>query len=396
MNTDSTPLPKVPKKSVWNNPKFRSLFFQAIVLVATVAFGISIFHNTSVNLETRGIATGFDFLSTTAGFGIIQHFIPYTEESTYGATFLVGLINTIVVSALGIILATILGVIVGIARLSKNWLIAKLAAVYIEIFRNIPLLLQIFFWYFVVLRNLPSPRQSVTFVGGFFLNNRGIYSPSPVTHDGFSYIVWAVILAFVLIFFIKRWADKRQEATGQQFHTFYVSLVILVILPLLAAVATGFPLTWDKPALSGFNFKGGMVIIPEFAALLLSLVIYTASFMAETVRAGIESVAHGQTEAAYALGLRPNSTLRLVILPQALRVIIPPMTSEFLNLTKNSSLATAIAYPDLVAVFAGTTLNQTGQAIEIIAMTMAVYLSISLLISAVMNWYNASVALVER
>jgi len=396
VNTDSTQLPKVPKKSVWNDPKFRSLFFQAVVLAATVAFGISIFHNTSVNLETRGIATGFDFLSTTAGFGIIQHFVPYTEQSSYGQTFLVGLLNTIVVSAIGVFLSTILGVIIGIARLSKNWLVAKLAAVYIEIFRNIPLLLQIFFWYFVVLRNLPSPRQSATFAGSFFLNNRGIYSPSPITQDGFSYIIWAIVLAFVLIFFLKRWADKRQEATGHQFHTFYVGLGILIVLPWVAAAVTGFPLTWDTPSLQGFNFKGGMVIIPEFTALLLSLVIYTASFMAETVRAGIESVAHGQTEAAHALGLRPNFTLRLVILPQALRVIIPPMTSEFLNLTKNSSLATAIAYPDLVAVFAGTTLNQTGQAIEIIAMTMAVYLSISLLISAVMNWYNASVALVER
>jgi len=385
-----------PKKSIWNDPKFRSLFFQAIVLVGTVAFGLYIFHNTTVNLDKRGIATGFDFLNTTAGFGIILHLVPYTEQSTYGRTFLVGLLNTLLVSGIGIILAAILGVIIGIARLSKNWLVAKLAAVYIEIFRNIPLLLQIFFWYFVVLRNLPSPRQSVTFAGSYFLNNRGIYSPSPIFGEGFSLIVWAVLIAFVAIYFLRRWAHKRQEVTGQQFHTFYASLGLLIVLPLLAAIIAGFPLSWDIPALKGFNFKGGMVIIPEFVALLMSLVIYTASFMAEIVRAGIESVAHGQTEAAHALGLRPNVTLRLVILPQALRVIIPPMTSEFLNLTKNSSLATAIAYPDLVAVFAGTTLNQTGQAIEIIAMTMAVYLTISLVISAAMNWYNARMALVER
>jgi len=389
-------LPVAPKKLIWNDPKFRSLLFQALVLIATVAFGVSIFHNTSVNLEHRGIATGFDFLNTTAGFGIIMHLLPYTEESSYGQTFLVGLLNTLMVSAVGIILATLLGVIVGIARLSRNWLIAKLASVYIEIFRNIPLLLQIFFWYFVVLRNLPSPRQSISVGGSFFLNNRGIYSPSPILGDGFSLIVWAVIIALIAMFILRRWARKRQEATGQQFHTFYVSLGILIVLPLLAAIVSGFPLTWELPALKGFNFKGGMVIIPEFVALLASLVIYTASFMAEIVRAGIQSVAHGQTEAAHALGLRPNVTLRLVVLPQALRVIIPPMTSEFLNLTKNSSLATAIAYPDLVAVFAGTTLNQTGQAIEIIAMTMAVYLTISLVISAGMNWYNARVALVER
>ncbi|MES9967177.1 MAG: ABC transporter permease subunit, partial [Sedimenticola sp.] len=302
----------------------------------------------------------------------------------------------ILVSGLGIILATAIGFVMGVARLSRNWLIARIATVYIETFRNIPLLLQIMFWYFAVLQPLPRPKQSISIGESFFLNNRGFYLPSPVFEEGFWLVTVALVLAVVAIVVIARWAHRRQEATGQQFHTVYVSLALLIGLPLLAFLAMGMPLSWDYPALKGFNFKGGLVIIPELAALLLALSIYTGAFIAEAVRSGILAVSHGQTEAAYALGLRPSITLRLVIIPQAMRVIIPQLTSQYLNLTKNSSLATAIGYPDLVAVFAGTTLNQTGQAVEVIAMTMAVYLTISLTISMFMNWYNKRKQLVER
>ncbi|TDJ24824.1 MAG: amino acid ABC transporter permease [Gammaproteobacteria bacterium] len=355
-----------------------------------------IFGNTAANLEKQGIATGFRFMGTTAGFGIITHLIDYTESSSYGRAFAVGFLNTMLVAFTGIIAATIIGVFIGISRLSHNWLISRLAMVYIELFRNIPLLLQIFFWYFAVLRALPAPKNSVNFMDGVFINNRGIYLPSAIYEEGFSLVLGALFIAIVAVIFMARWAHKRQEATGQQFHTFYVAIAILVGLPLLALTVTGFPLSWEIPALKGFNFKGGTVIIPEFVALWLSLSVYTASFIAEIVRAGIQAVSHGQTEASHALGLTAGPTLRLVILPQALRVIIPPLSSQFLNLTKNSSLATAIAYPEMVSVFTGTVLNQTGQAVEIISMTMGVYLSISLGISALMNWYNARMALVER
>jgi len=380
----------------WNDPKVRSIFFQAVLLVAVVLSGMYIFGNTAENLERQGIATGFGFMGTTAGFGIITHLIDYSEASSYGRAFMVGLLNTMLMAFCGIVAATILGIFIGIARLSKNWLVAKMAAVYIETFRNIPLLLQIFFWYFAVLRALPSPKKSVNFADGVFINNRGIYTPSAIYEDGFSLVIVAIVIAIIAVVAMARWAHKRQDQTGQQFHTVYVSIGLLVGLPLLALIVTGFPLSWEIPELKGFNFVGGTVIIPEFVALWLALSIYTASFIAEIVRAGIQAVSHGQTEAAHALGIKAGPTLQLVILPQALRVIIPPLSSQFLNLTKNSSLATAIAYPDLVSVFTGTILNQTGQAVEIISVTMAVYLSISLGISALMNWYNAKMALVER
>jgi len=380
----------------WNDPAVRSIFFQAVLLIAVVSFGMYIFGNTAANLEKQGIATGFGFLETTAGFGIITHLIDYSESASYGRAFAVGLLNTLLVAFCGIVAATIIGVIVGIARLSKNWLVARLAMVYIETFRNIPLLLQIFFWYFAVLRALPAPKASVNFADSIFINNRGIYLPSSILEEGFSLTIWAFVIAVIGVFFMVRWAHKRQDQTGQQFHTFYASLGLIIGLPLLALIVTGFPLSWEIPALKGFNFVGGTVIIPEFMALWVSLSIYTASFIAEIVRAGIQAVSHGQTEASYALGVRAGPTLRLVILPQALRVIIPPLSSQFLNLTKNSSLATAIAYPELVSVFTGTVLNQTGQAVEIISITMAVYLAISLGISMFMNWYNAKMALVER
>lgn len=381
---------------VWNDPRYRALFFQVLVLGGIILLCIFLVNNTLANLARQGIASGFDFLGRTAGFSISMTLIEYAEENTYFRAFIVGLINTILVSAIGVVLATIVGFIIGVARLSRNWLIAKLAAVYVEVLRNVPLLLQIFFWYFAVLRALPGPRESAALFDTFFINNRGLFSPKPILEPGFMALPIAFVTAIIAVIFLARWARRRQEETGKQFHTIYVSLGIVLGLLLLAAAVTGFPLRWDYPILEGFNFKGGMELIPEFVALVVALSTYTASFIAEIVRAGILGVSHGQTEAAYSLGLRPGPTLRLVIIPQALRIIIPPLTSQYLNLTKNSSLAAAIAYPDLVLVFAGTVLMQTGQAVEIIGITMAVYLTLSLLISGFMNWYNKKIALVER
>jgi general L-amino acid transport system permease protein len=380
----------------WNDPRYRRLAFQVIVVVSVAAFFAYIIDNTLDNLARRGISTGFDFLTNEAGFGIIQTLIAYDESYPFGRTFLVGLLNTILVSTLGIFFATVLGFLMGIARLSSNWLIARMAAAYIEIFRNIPLLLQLLFWYFAVLQALPPPRQSFSFENAVFLNIRGLYLPAPVPEAGLWLTPAALAIAIVATLLLRRWARHRREATGRSFPIVPVSLTVLLGLPLLAFAITGFPLSWECPELKVFNFHGGLVIIPELAALLLALSIYTAAFIGEIVRSGIQAISHGQIEAAYALGLRRSLTLRLVIIPQAMRVIIPQLTSQYLNLTKNSSLATAVGYPDLVAVFAGTTLNQTGQAVEVMAMTMGVYLVISLLISLFMNWYNKKMALVER
>lgn len=380
----------------WNDPKVRSLISQALLIIVVGWLVYEMVNNTIINLEKQNIASGFGFLSTTAGFGIIQSLIHYTEESSYGTAFLVSLINTLLVAFIGVLLATIIGFIVGIARLSNNWVIAKLATVYVEVIRNIPLLLQIFFWYFAVLRSVPSPRNSLNAFDSIFVNMRGIYFPKPIFEAGAGSIGIAFVFGLVATFFIRRWARKRQESTGQQFPVFLTSVGLIIGLPILAFFAAGAPASLDYPSLKGFNFTGGLVIIPEFVALLLALSIYTASFIAEIVRAGILAVSHGQTEAAHALGLRNGPTLRLVVIPQAMRVIIPPLTSQYLNLTKNSSLAVAIAYPDLVSVFAGTILNQTGQAVEILCLTMAVYLTLSIVTSIFMNWYNASMALVER
>jgi general L-amino acid transport system permease protein len=378
------------------DPRVRAIFYQLLALTLVALGGYYLVNNTLANLARQGIASGFGFLDTTAGFSISMSLIPYSEESSYGRVFLVGLINTLLVSGIGVFFATILGFLIGIARLSRNWLIAKIAAAYIEILRNIPLLLQLFFWYFAVLRTLPSPRDSVQIFDSFFLNNRGLSSPSPLFEPGFSAIPIALAIGIIAAIVVARWARKRQEATGEQFHSFWVGLGIIIGLPLLAGIFTGFPLSWDTPELVGFNFVGGMVLIPEFVALVVALSTYTAAFIAENVRSGILAVSHGQTEASFALGLQRSQTLRLVIIPQALRVIIPPLTSQFLNLTKNSSLAAAIAYPDIVLVFAGTVLMQTGQAVEIIVITMLCYLILSLLISGFMNWYNQKMALVER
>ena len=395
MSLDNLPN-QPPRPKPWNDPRVRSVFFQIVAVLAVAWFGYTLFQNTITNMESRGIRTGFDFLDRTAGFGIIMSLIEYDESMTYGRTFLVGLANTLLVSGLGILFATVVGFIVGIARLSTNWLVAKVALAYIEIFRNVPLLLQIFFWYFAVLGALPAPRQAINLGDLVFMSNRGIMIPAPVFEPGSGLMGVALILALIFIFFLARWARRRQAATGQIFPVLPIALVLIPGLPLLVYGLTGAPVSWSIPELGGFRFRGGIVAIPELAALLFALTLYTASFIAEIVRSGITSVSHGQTEAASALGLPGRRILRLVVIPQALRVIIPPLTSQYLNLTKNSSLAVAIGYPDLVNVFMGTTLNQTGRAVEIVAMTMAVYLFISLAISLLMNIYNRAVALKER
>jgi len=391
---NSSELPSKPP--IWNDPKYRAMFFQVILISALAYFFYSIVQNTLDNMNARGVSTGFGFMSEPAGFDILQTLVPFDSTYSFGRSFIVGVLNTLLVSGLGIVFATLLGFTIGIARLSNNWLMSKIATVYIETFRNIPLLIQIIFWYSLIVGSLPAVRNSFSLFDSFFLNQRGINIPSPIYESGFIYTGIAIIIGIVGSFILKSWAGKRQAATGKQFPVFLSILGLIILLPLLVYFITGSPITWDVPKLGGFNFSGGATIIPELVGLLLALTIYTAAFIAEIVRSGIKAVSHGQSEAALSVGLTPGQNLKLVVIPQALRVIIPPLTSQYLNLFKNSSLAAAIGYPDLVAVFMGTTLNQTGQAVEIVAVTMAVYLSISLLISMFMNWYNAKMSLVER
>ena len=385
--------------SFWRDPDKRALLYQAIVLALLIGFVWWIIHNTATNMEKNNLASGFGFLKTNSGFGIISTpFVEYSEASNYFTVFLVGLVNTIIVAAVGCVLALILGFIVGIARLSSNWLVRKAATFYIELFRNVPMLLQILFWYSAVLKPLAGPRSLHEAGDKVFisLNNRGLVVAEPIGQAAMQYVWWVFFIGILLTIAISQFARIRQIKTGKQFPVFLTGIALIVVAPLITYFALGQPMDFIPAEMTRFSLKGGVTIIPEFIALLLALVIYTAAFIAEIVRAGIQSVSHGQTEAASALGIKPNHRMRLVVVPQALRVIIPPLTSQFLNLTKNSSLATAIAYPDLFSVFAGTTLNQTGQAVEIMAMTLAVYLTLSLLTSAFMNWYNSRMALVER
>lgn len=414
------------------DPRVRAAVYQVALLLLVLWLGYEIVFNVRANLEVQRIATGFGFFSTTAGFGINQSLIPYQEADTYGRAFLVGLLNTLLVSAIGIVFATILGFIIGIARLSPNWLIARIAGGYVELLRNLPLLFQIMFWYIAVLTPLPGVRQSiglglqplarkladgiewVTFGFGtslaellrhfaswvgppaMFLNNRGFTVPEPHIEQGGNIVAIALLAGIVGAIVLRIWARRRLDATGQIFPAGWAGLGLIVGLPFLVIAALDFPVGFTNPELRGFNFVGGVRLIPEFVALVFALSTYTAAFIAEVVRAGILAVSRGQNEAAAALGLRRGRILRLVVVPQALRVIVPPLTNQYLNLTKNSTLAAAIGYPDLFSVFAGTTLNITGQAIEIIAITMGVYLTISLLTSLVMGWYNARVQLAER
>jgi general L-amino acid transport system permease protein len=383
--------------AVRSRQQWINIALQAALLVVVGGLIYAAVVNASYNLAKAGIASGFRFWDNTAGFDISQSLIPYSSStSTFGRAFWVGLLNTLLVASLGIVLATALGFTIGIARLSRNWLVSRLAGGYVELIRNIPLLLQILFWYNAVLKSLPDLRGSIAIPGGAFLNNRGLFLPQPLFSPNFGYVASALVLGIVATLVLRIWGRRRQERTGQPPATLYYAFGLIVLLPLVVFFAVGAPLSFSFPEIARFNIRGGTEILPEFAALLVALTIYTAAFIAEVVRAGILAVAPGQTEAAQALGLRSGSTLRLVVVPQAMRVIVPPLTSQYLNLTKNSSLAVAIGYPDLVQVFAGSVLNITGQAVEVIAITMAVYLFLSLVTSSLMNLYGRRVAIAER
>ena len=391
------PVDAAPRVVWYNDPLWRGRVFQGVTLLAVLAVAWTIVHNTAVNLERRHIAQGFGFLSTTAGFDLAQESISFPKDASYGRALLVGLVNTVIVAVAGIVFATIFGFLVGIGRLSRNFVISRLCTGYVELLRNIPLLLQIFFWYFAVLGVLPIPRNSLQPIPGWvFVNNRGLYLPE-FQFGGFAGwgIVGGLIAGLVISWFVRRWARARQMATGAQFPSGWVSLGLIFGLPLVLFALSGFDLALIAPKKSTFNLSGGIQVIPELIALVLALATYTASFIAEVVRAGIMAVSHGQTEAARSLGLTHGQTLRLVVIPQAMRVIIPPLTNQYLNLTKNSSLAVAIAYPDLVSV-GGIVLNQSGQAIEVIVIWMAIYLGTSVTTAMIMNAYNRRMAIVER
>jgi general L-amino acid transport system permease protein len=380
-------------REVFSDPRLRSSLLQLVLLLVIVWLGWTFFDNARQNLAAQKIATGFGFLWETASFAVSQSLIPYNEAASYGRAFLVGLLNTLLVSALGIVFATLIGFAVGIARLSGNILLARVAGAYVEALRNLPLLFQILFWYLAVLGTLPGPRESEALLGIFHFTNRGILMPQLILEPGAGLVVGALAAAIVASFALARWGRHRTAEAGARIPWGVASAAILILLPLAAYAIAGAPIELEFPELRGFNFVGGFRVNPEFLALLFALATYTAAFIAEIVRAGFLAVPRGQFEAAASLGLRRRATLRLVVAPQAMRLIVPPLTSQYLNLTKNSSLAAAIGYPDFFYVFAGTTLNQTGQAIEIVAITMAVYLVISLVTAVLMNWYNRAVAL---
>ncbi len=389
------PLPQT--QSTWfYDPRIRGYVWQALLVAALVSLAWSAAHNVSVNLQARGIPMGFGFWNQTAGFDINQHLIDYSSLSTYGRAFWVGLLNTLLVSAIGVVLATPLGFALGIARLSPNWILAKLALVYVEIARNTPLLLQLFFWYNAVLKALPNPRQSLSLGGFVLLNNRGLYLPRPEFSDGAVYVAAALVIGLVAAIGYGVRARRRQELTGEQSPVGIVAALLIIGLPALAYFIVGRPIEFSFAQLSGFNLRGGVQLFPEFAALGFGLTTYTAGFIAEIVRSGIMAVSKGQTEAASALGLHRSLTMKLVVVPQAMRLITPPLTSQYLSLTKNSSLAVFIGYPDLVQIFAGTVLNQTQAAVQVMAITMGVYLVISLSVAAVLNLYDSRNALKER
>jgi general L-amino acid transport system permease protein len=362
--------------------------FQIVFVAALIWIGYEIFANARANLQAQRIASGFGFLWQTAGFGVSQTLIPYAETDTYARVFLVGLLNTLLVSVIGIVLASIIGFVVGIGRLSPNWLVARISGGYVELVRNLPLLFQILFWYLAVLGALPGPRQSISLFDEVFLNNRGLVVPKPLAQNGLTAFLIALLVAVLISIGLRVYARRSLFQRGQVVTTWPYVIALLIGLPLIAALVFGVPLTVEIPQLKGFNFSGGLRVVPEFVALTLALSTYTGAFIAENVRAGIQSVHKGQREAGASLGLSHGATLRLIVVPQAMRVILPPLTNQYLNLTKNSSLAVAIGYPDLFSVFAGTTMSQTGQAIEIIAITMGVYLLISLVTSAVMSFYG--------
>src|SRR4051812_11114642 len=395
MAVDTLGSPTRAKVAPWNDPVIRGWVFQIVVVALVGLLAWFLVSNTIENLQRQKIASGFHYLEREAGFEIGDTMITYSPASTYARAILVGMLNTLKVAVLGIIMATILGTLIGVGRLSPNWLLARICEGYVEMFRNVPLLLWLFLIYKLISEAFPGPRQAINVLNSFFLSNRGLYFPVPVGDPIHEWMGVALLIGIVAIFFVKRWAKKRQDATGQPFPTVLAGLGLVLGLPVLVWLMGGAPHHVSWPELKGFNFEGGMVIQPEFTALLVGLVLYTSAFVAEIVRSGILALHKGQTEAASAIGLSRGQVMRLVLLPQALRIIVPPMTSQHLNITKNSSLAIAIGYPDLVASV-NVTINQTGQAIENILIIMAAYLSVSLSISAFMNWYNKRIALRER
>jgi general L-amino acid transport system permease protein len=388
----STPRAKV---APWNDPIIRGWVFQLVVVGLVGLLAWFLVSNTIENLERQKIASGFSYLDREAGFEIGDTMIAYSPSDTYARAILVGVLNTLKVAVVGIVLATILGTMIGVGRLSPNWLLAKICEGYVEMFRNVPLLLWLFLFYKMISEAFPGPRQALSLFGSFFLSNRGLYFPVPLADPIHKWMGLALLIGIAATFVVKRWAKKRQDATGLPFPTIKTGIGLIVGLPLVIWLLGGAPHHMSWPELKGFNFEGGTVVQPEFTALLVGLVLYTSAFVAEIVRSGILALHKGQTEAAMAIGLSRGQVMRLVLLPQALRIIVPPMTSQYLNITKNSSLAIAIGYPDLVAAV-NVTINQTGQAIENILIIMAAYLSVSLSISAFMNWYNKRIALTER
>lgn len=393
--TANSPDGESARESAFNDPKVRGIFYQAVTIIILAGLCGFFVYNTARNLSDLNRSFGFGFLEGRAGFNLGQALIPYSSDSTNLDAIIVGLLNTFLISFVGIIAATIVGFIIGIGRLSHNWLIAKLSQTYVEIFRNIPPLLVIFFWYSGVLVLLPQARDAIHMPFSTYLSNRGLAFPKPIFGEGMWLVGVTLLIAIAVVFFTARWAHKRQATTGQQFHTIWVSIAILIGLPLVVFLVAGSPLSFDYPVAGKFNLTGGFLVAPEFMALLLALSLYTATYIAEIVRAGIRGVPKGQSEAAGALGLRSSAITRLVVIPQAMRIIIPPLTSQYLNLIKNSSLAIAIGYADLVAV-GGVILNQSGRAVEVIIIWMIVYLAISIAMSLFMNWFNAKMALVDR
>jgi general L-amino acid transport system permease protein len=387
-----TAAPAVP---LWRRPRTRSIVYQVLLCLAVAALAWAAIDNAADNLARAKIASGFGFWTVTAGFDISQTLISYSAQaSTYGRAFWVGLLNTLLVAVLGIVLATVLGFLIGIGRLSHNYLVAKLTGGYVELIRNIPLLLQLLFWYNAVLKALPEIRDSIALPGGGYLNNRGLFVPDPQVTGGGT--VALALVAGIVAAVLFRAMRERLGVLGRGAPRAVITILLIVAPPLVAALLSGLSVAFERPEMGRFNIRGGLEVLPEFVALLAGLSIYTAAFIAEAVRAGLMAVPKGQTEAAHALGLRRGAALRLVIVPQAMRVIVPPLTNQYLNLTKNSSLAVAIGYPDLVQIFTGTVLNNTGQAVEVVVITMAVYLSLSLATSALMNWYNAWITPAER
>jgi general L-amino acid transport system permease protein len=381
---------------LWTEKKSRQLIIQIVVIIILLSLVGFFIRNTLNNLELLGREAGYSFLFTPSNYDINQHLIDYTSRSSHLRATIVGLINTALVAFIGIMLATVIGFVVGVARLSTNFLVNRIAYVYIEFTRNVPVLLWILLWHGVIVHSLPHPKQALTLADKLFLTNRGFYVPKPLLEPAFWIVIIALTVSIIGAVMFSRFARAKQEQTGQRYPVYWINSAVVVLVPCIVYFISGSPAELEYSVFSGFNFKGGLVLTPEFIALTFALSIYTGAFIAEIVRAGILAVSHGQTEAAYAVGLKPNWTMRLIILPQALRVIVPPMISQYLNLTKNSSLAIAVGYMDIVATIGGISLNQTGRALECMSIVLAIYLSISLLISAFMNWYNKSISLVER